>query len=176
MSASASRARLSPADALSARATLMAHGWPSETRSARKTAPKPPCPSSFLTRNAGRSGFGTTNGVGASSLAGGAGGGAPWVTQLGAPSRRRLPQLGQRIMGPPKYHGAARPVRPLGCRPVTHFATLHLGVPPVRLHCRCFRQAASALARHALTLARRPNRQRFPEIGRETATDASPSH
>ena len=44
-SASASRSSASPAEALSARATLMATGCPSDARWARNTAPKPPCPS-----------------------------------------------------------------------------------------------------------------------------------
>ena len=98
-SASASRSSASPAVALSARATLMATSCWSATRSARNTAPKPPCPSVFCTRSPASCGGGTTNGTVLSSLGGGAGGGGPCVGQTGAASRTRLPQVGQRIIG-----------------------------------------------------------------------------
>jgi hypothetical protein len=58
--ASASRSSASLADALSARATLIATCSPAGARSARNTAPKPPCPNVLTTRNPGRSGVGTT--------------------------------------------------------------------------------------------------------------------
>src|SRR5450432_1627427 len=87
---------------LSARATLIATACPSEIRSARKTAPNPPCPSVRRTRNIGRSGVGTTNGVVSSGCAGaGAGGGAPCVGHGTAASRRRRPHVGQRIIASP---------------------------------------------------------------------------
>ena len=77
----------------------MATVCPSEIRSARKTAPNPPCPSVRRTRKIGRLGVGTTNGV-VSSGCSATGGGVPWAAQTGAASRRRRPQVGQRIISP----------------------------------------------------------------------------
>ena len=99
-SASASRIRLSPAATLSARATLMATGCPSEIRSARKTAPKPPCPSVRRTRKTGRSGVGTTNGV-VSSGCSAAGGGGPVRRADGRGVAQASAAAGQRIIAGP---------------------------------------------------------------------------